>query len=91
MFVLDNNENVSNDNTTEIKELESIKKEFDRNTVAHFTVEKRLIEDLEEKTNVQDKNLQEVIALQNKRLKIEYFQKLKPSSIGNYKICVFTL
>lgn len=90
MLVLENNEDVSKDNTTlEIGELESIIKEFDRNTAVHFIGKKRKI-DLEEKniTDVKEMNHQEILASQNKRLKIEYFQKLLPSSIGNLKVSV---
>lgn len=91
MLVLDNNEDVSKDNTTlEIGELESIIKEFDRNTAVHFIGEKVKIEDSEEKniTDIKDMSHQEILASQNKRLKIEYFQKILPSSIGNFKVSV---
>lgn len=74
---------------TENYKLEAIKEEFDRNTAAHFINLKRQIEDIRDTNNIVPKetNNKEDQELQNKRRKIEYIQKLLPSSFGNLKIC----
>lgn len=77
---------------TENYKLEAIKEEFDRNTAAHFINLKRQIEDIEDTNDTVSKeaNNKEDQELQNKRRKIEYIQKLLPSSFGNKKnMCVY--
>lgn len=75
---------------TENYKLEAIKEEFDRNTAEYFINLKRQMEDTGNTSNTVSKetNNKEDQELQNKRRKIEYIQKLLPSSFGNKKNCV---